>query len=213
MLLFDAKLEIGELLAFRVRFLVRHQVALEGEFKAAPALDGLAAQLLVVPHVHLDVEPLAALAAPERLLALAVLAAVVTSKLVQTHERFAAFGTARWNLLVRRLPAPRPGVVHRAQCRELHPFHGASVRVVRLVVHLHRLWVLECLVAPRQPALERSAILYQVHRHLLRLDALVGVLDLLQSLLIPPLIINNLLTLQLKNLPTNCIRPQGSLLQ
>jgi hypothetical protein len=42
------------LLAYRMRLLVRHQVALEGELEPAFALDRLPAQLLVISHVNLN---------------------------------------------------------------------------------------------------------------------------------------------------------------
>lgn len=40
-------------LACWMRFLVRHQVALERKLQPTFALDWLAAQLLMVPHIHL----------------------------------------------------------------------------------------------------------------------------------------------------------------
>lgn len=40
-------------LACWMRFLVRHQVALERKLQTTFALDWLAAQLLMVPHIHL----------------------------------------------------------------------------------------------------------------------------------------------------------------
>jgi hypothetical protein len=117
---------------------------------------------------HLNVELLPALAASEGLLAFRVLAAVVAAKLVQADERLLALRAPRRDLLV---VARLQGARQRRQRARLT--RRAAVAVVRLVVHLHRLRVLERLVAPFVLAPERPPVLYQVHRDHRRFNAVL----------------------------------------
>jgi hypothetical protein len=90
----------GSLLTVRVASLVRDQVAFERELQSTFADNRLPAELLMVAHVDLDVEPFPALPARVALLSSRVLSAVVSPQLVQADKCFVAGRAAGGDLLV-----------------------------------------------------------------------------------------------------------------
>lgn len=87
------------------------------------------------------------------------------AELVETHESLLAFRTSRRDLLV------VPSLERVAQSGQglLTRFEGI-VRVMRLVVHLHGLWVLEGFVTPFMLTSERASVLNHVYGYHCRLD-------------------------------------------
>ncbi len=165
-------------LAFWVRSLVSHEIALECKLHSAFADNCLPTQLFMVPQININMKPLPTFPASKTFFSLWMLSAKMPSKLIQAHKRLLASWTASRNFLVVSSFQTRSSTRHDGGSRR-YGLHCSSTSckvhcigssrgggVMGLAVHSHCLWVLESLIAGGVWALIRTPVLNQINWHI-----------------------------------------------